>query len=37
MDDVNFYIANSGDSRCALSRAGKLVTLSEDHKPESLI
>lgn len=33
-DDENYYVANSGDSRCALSRGGKLVTLSEDHKPE---
>lgn len=33
-DDQNYYIANAGDSRCALSRDGKLVTLSEDHKPE---
>lgn len=36
-DDDHYYIANSGDSRSALCRAGKLVTLSEDHKPESEI
>ena len=34
-DDENYWVANSGDSRSALCRAGKLVVLSEDHKPES--
>ena len=34
-DDKNYYVANSGDSRAALSRNGTLVILSEDHKPES--
>lgn len=33
-DDENYYVANAGDSRSALCRAGKLVVLSEDHKPE---
>lgn len=33
-DDEYYYVANAGDSRCALSRGGELVTLSEDHKPE---
>lgn len=36
-DDENYWVANAGDSRSALSRAGKLVVLSEDHKPESEI
>jgi protein phosphatase 1G len=36
-DDENYWVANSGDSRSALCRAGKLVVLSEDHKPESEI
>jgi protein phosphatase 2C family protein 2/3 len=32
-----YYIANAGDSRSALYRDGRLVTFSEDHKPESPI
>jgi protein phosphatase 1G len=34
-DNENYWVANSGDSRSALCRGGKLVALSEDHKPES--
>ena len=31
------YVANAGDSRCALSRGGTIVELSFDHKPENPI
>lgn len=27
------YCANAGDSRCVLSEGGKVVAMSEDHKP----
>ena len=29
------YVANAGDSRCAMGRGGQAVPLSFDHKPES--
>jgi len=32
-----FYIANAGDSRSALSRSGKVIPLSIDHKPDDPI
>jgi protein phosphatase 2C family protein 2/3 len=30
---TRIYVANAGDCRCILSRGGKLVILSNDHKP----
>ena len=32
--DKQIIVANAGDSRCILSRGGKAVELSFDHKPE---
>lgn len=29
------FVANAGDSRCVLSRGGKAVALTEDHKPNN--
>jgi len=32
--DTEIIVANSGDSRCVLSKDGKAVEMSMDHKPE---
>ena len=35
-DDMKrIYVANAGDSRCVMGRAGQAVPLSFDHKPEN--
>lgn len=28
------FVANAGDSRCVMGKAGKAVEMSVDHKPE---
>jgi serine/threonine protein phosphatase PrpC len=35
IDEGMLYVANSGDSRCVLGRAGTAVDMSYDHKPEN--
>jgi serine/threonine protein phosphatase PrpC len=34
-DRKKMFIANAGDSRCVLARAGQAVPLSFDHKPDN--
>jgi serine/threonine protein phosphatase PrpC len=31
------FVVNAGDSRCTMGKAGKMVEMSVDHKPESQI
>lgn len=35
VSDNHLVVANAGDSRCVLSRDGKAVALTEDHKPNN--
>lgn len=34
-DLKKIFVANAGDSRCVMGKAGKAVEMSIDHKPES--
>lgn len=34
ISDKDIYVANAGDSRSILSKAGKVTEMSQDHKPE---
>ena len=35
INDNVLYVANAGDSRCVLGRAGKAVDMTYDHKPDN--